>query len=56
MKYDMDNGMWWGLINDSILYRIMSSRTPPTIFDFSAPFSTEHTYEIIPLKILPETY
>lgn len=56
MKYDMDNGMWWGLIKDGVLREVKWCRNQPATFDFGCYLSTEHTYEVIPVKILPDTY
>jgi len=58
MKYDMDNGMWYGLIKDGVLHQVTWSKTEPDIFSFNCSFtiSTDHDYEIIPVKIIPETY
>lgn len=56
MKYNMDNGMWWGLIKNGNLVALKRSSIEPASFDFGYPFSTEHSYEVIPVKILPDTY
>lgn len=56
MKYHMDNGMWWGLIKDGVLHQVKWSTIQPATFDFYCLISTEHSYEVIPVKILPDTY
>jgi len=56
MKYDMDYGMWWGLVKDGVLCQVKWSRHQPASFDFGYSLSTEHDYEVIPVKIIPETY
>jgi hypothetical protein len=58
MKYDMDNGCWWGLITNGVLRQVTWSRNQPHIFDFQCSFtiSSDVDNEIIPVKIIPETY
>jgi hypothetical protein len=52
----MDNGMWWGLIKNGNLVALKRSSIEPATFDFGCYLSTEHVYEVIPVKILPDTY
>lgn len=56
MKYDMDDGCWWGLIKNSILIAVTWRRIGshyPDIFDFNVSFriSSENEYDIIPVNI-----
>lgn len=56
MKYDMNDGCWWGLIKNSMLIAVIWRRIgshDPNIFDFDCSFtiSSENQYNIIPVNI-----
>ena len=53
MKYDMEDGYWWGLIHNGRLKAVVFSKRTPDMFDFNVSFtiSSENYYEIIPVNI-----
>lgn len=53
MKYDVEDGYWWGLIHNGRLKAVVFSKRTPDMFDFNVSFtiSSENYYEIIPINI-----